>query len=183
MKYLKYFFFALVLALTAWSCSDSSSSTGPDPGPDPGPNPTEATAEKQFVYNAMNEWYYWQSDVPDLADDRFADDEAFQQFLASYSDEEALFEDLQFIDDDFSFFIDDYQEYRNNRDGIFAALGFNGEYFVLSDDFTIVGYVGYVVPGSPAENAGLERGDIYTQVDGTGLNVNNFQGLLGGGYG
>lgn len=165
----------LILLLTGlWGCGDDSSPTGPDP--DPGGQ--EASAEKQFVWNAMNEWYLYQAQVPDLADSRFSGDAEFQEYLNGFASAEALFGELQIADDPYSFFIDDYEEYEQQQDGIYAALGFNYGYILLSDEETIIGYVQYVVPDSPADNAGLERGDIFTQIDGTSLNINNYAGLL-----
>ena len=175
MKNLKYLYCALAIALFLGACSDDSSSTGPEPPP---PEQGEVSAEKQFVYNAMNYWYYWQGDVPDLADDRFADDDALREFLMGYSDAEALYDDLQFIDDDFSFFIDDYEEFQDEQDGIFAALGFNFGFIGFENSDRIVGYVQYIIPGSPADDAGLERLDLFTEVDGTPLNTSNFVGIL-----
>ena len=175
MKKINILSLLLVLTLAGWGCSDSSTS----PDPDPDPNNNEASAEKNFVYDAMNYWYYWQADVPDLADDRFENDQAKQQFLMDYSDAEALYEDLQFSDDEFSFFIDDYEEYQEEQDGVFAALGFNyGFVYRSSQGNELLGYIRYVVPNSPAEDAGLERLQLFTKVDGTTITDQNFLDLL-----
>jgi C-terminal processing protease CtpA/Prc len=161
MKNLSFFALIFLLVITMWGCSDDSNSTGPDPG-----NETnQATSEKQFVYNAMNEWYLYQTDVANLADNRFTNDEELQQFLMMFSDAEALFGELQIQNDPCSFFIEDYEEFENNQDGIQAALGFDYSYVQLQDE-SIIGYVRYIIPDSPAEDGGLERGDIFTQVDG-----------------
>ena len=173
MKKINILSLLLVLTLTGWGCSDSSTS------PDPDPKNNEASAEKQFVYNAMNYWYYWQGDVQDLADDRFASDQAKQQFLMDYSDAEALYEDLQYSTDEFSFFIDDYEEYEDEQDGVYAALGFNyGFVYKSSQGNELLGYVRYVIPNSPAEDAGLERLQLFTKVDGTTINDQNYLDLL-----
>jgi C-terminal processing protease CtpA/Prc len=172
MKNLSFFSLIFLLVITMWGCSDDSNSTGPDPG-----NETnQATSEKQFVYNAMNEWYLYQTDVANLADNRFASDEELQQFLMTFSDAEALFGELQIQNDPYSFFIEDYEEFENNQDGIQAALGFDYSFVQLQDE-SIIGYVRYIIPDSPAEDAGLERGDIFTQVDGNELTVSNL-GIL-----
>ena len=53
----------------------------------------------------------------------------------------------------------------NENDDIETGYGF---YLVnyRTDDGLYFSYVGYVYPGSPAEKAGLKRGDIITKVDG-----------------
>ncbi|MEL7833172.1 S41 family peptidase [Fodinibius sp. N2] len=139
----------------------------------------EPSDEKQFVWNAMNYWYYWQGDVSALADNRDDNEGEFWRYLNGFSDAEALFESFRHPDDDFSFFIDDYEEYQNEQDGIYAALGLNyGFYYKDQQQTDLVGYVRYVIPGSPAEDAGLERLDLFTKVDGTTITVNNYLDLL-----
>ncbi|MCW9705499.1 S41 family peptidase [Fodinibius salsisoli] len=178
MKKSHYLWVALLMVFFIWGCGDDSpTNTNPDPNPNQG---EEASAEKKFVWNAMNYWYYWQDNVPDL-DDSFDDDSAeFNQYLLDYSDAEALYEDLLYQDDRFSFFIDDYEEYQDERDGVYAALGFNYNFFYESTPAAgdLVGYVRYVIPDSPADEAGLKRLDLFTAVDGTDLNVNNYLDLL-----
>lgn len=134
----------------------------------------EASEEKQFVWNGLNFWYFWQSSVPDLADNRFSDDEAFHQFLNGFSDEETLFDNLLFNQDDFSWFIRDYIEHEQSRQGISRSFGFRyGLVRISSDSNLLFGYVQYVVPNSPADEAGLKRGDIFNRVNGTQLTLTN----------
>lgn len=175
MEKIKYLPLALLIAFVMTACSDNSGSTGPEPPPE---GKVEASDQQQFVYNAMNYWYYWQDDVPDLADNRFDSDQAKQNFLTSYTDAEALFEDLLYIDDDFSVFIEDYEEYQEEQDGIFAALGFEYGFIGFQNTDQLVGYVRYIIPGSPADDAGLQRLDLFTEVDGTQLSQSNANQLL-----
>jgi C-terminal processing protease CtpA/Prc len=137
----------------------------------------EPTAEKQFVWNAMNYWYYWQAEVPELGDDYFDSDADFNNYLKDFSDAEALFESFRHPDDDFSFFIDDYEEYNREQDGIYAALGFNYGFIPISET-ELMGYVRYIIPNSPAEDIGLNRLDLFTKVDGTTITRSNFLDLL-----
>jgi len=55
---------------------------------------------------------------------------------------------------------------------------------VISDNVTVIGVVEYVLPNSPAEEAGIKRGDIFTAIDGEELNRDNYSDLLsqGGTY-
>jgi len=171
MKKLSYLWIILLL-LTAWGCGNKS--TGPDPT-------EEASAQKQFVWNAMNYWYYWQGNVPELADDYFSNDQDFQTYLKNYRDAEALFNGLLYAQaDDFSFFIDDYEEFEQSQQGISESFGYEYGLVQLTNSNSIFGYVQYVLPDSPAEDAGLVRGNIFTQVDGTQLTVNNYRNLLFG---
>lgn len=171
MEKLRFIWIAFV-ALAFVSCSDS------------GPTETETeveepSSEKQFVWNAMNYWYYWQAEVPVLGDNYFNNDDEFYSYLNDFNDAETLFESLLHQDDDFSFFIDDYEEYQDEREGIYAALGMNYGYFYKSRESSdLVGYIRYVVPGSPADDAGLERLELFTKVDGTTITVDNYMDIL-----
>jgi C-terminal processing protease CtpA/Prc len=152
----------LVFSITLWGCKEKID---------------EASPEKQFVWNAMNYWYYWQTSVPELADDMafFKNEQDFQDYLRDYSDAEAVFEDLIYQDDDFSFFIDDYEEFQDRQQGITKSFGFELGLSYIQNSNNLYGYVQYVVPNSPAERAGLERGDVFRSINGTDLNINNYQ--------
>lgn len=149
----------------------------------------EASAEKQFVWSAMNYWYYWQQDVPELADDQgfFKDEQDFHDYLREYPDTETLFNDLLFSpenfgenigEDDFSFFIDDYEVFQQRQQGITTSFGFELGLSLVQNTNNIYGYVQYVVPNSPADRAGLERGDVFRSINGTDLTVNNYRSVL-----
>ena len=48
---------------------------------------------KDFIWKGLNQYYLWQADVPNLADDRFNNNqEALNSFLRGYSQPEDLFQ-------------------------------------------------------------------------------------------
>lgn len=164
VKFLSY----LILAATLWACD---SSTGLQ-------ETAEPTEEKQFVWNGMNAWYFWQADVHDLADERFSSEQEFFQYLNGFTDEKAVFEALiNRSEDDFSFFIDNYEEFEESRQGRSVSFGFSYGLVRPGSSQDIFGYVQYVFD-SAAEDAGLKRGDIFTRVNGTRLTTSNFRNLL-----
>lgn len=172
MKKLKYIWIGL-LAISLLSCSDSS--TGSETEVE------EASSQKQFVWNAMNFWYYWQGDVQQLGDNYFDNDAEFNSYLNSYSSAEEVFYSLLHNEDDFSFFIEDYEEFNQSQQGISESFGYEyGLVRIEEGQPEIFGYVQYVLDDSPADQAGLVRGDIFTSVNGTQLTVNNYQDLLQG---
>ncbi|WP_340104160.1 S41 family peptidase [Rhodohalobacter sp. 8-1] len=170
----------LAIILLLWGCSDTST----------GPTVDEASSQKQFVWEALNYWYFWQTDVPKLADDKdfFDNNQEYQNYLMGFQDAGNVFDDLLFTpenfgegvgEDDFSFFIEDYEEFLASRRGESQSFGF--EFGLVQPDRNsndIFGYVQYVLDGRPADEAGLVRGDIFTGINGTPLNVNNFRTLL-----
>ena len=74
----KYSFLFLGLSLLLASCSNDDN--GIKPGPTPDPDPTADVAAQNFMWKAMNLWYFWQGDVPDLADDRFSTNAEYTAF-------------------------------------------------------------------------------------------------------
>lgn len=141
----------------------------------------EASDEKQFVWQGLNHWYFWQEDVGDLADDRFDNPAGFHTYLNQFRDEEELFENLLFREDNFSWFIQDYVVHEEARLGTSKSFGFRfGLLQESSNSDRVLGYVRYVVPGSPADNAGLKRGDVFNGVNGQALTLNNYLDLLSG---
>lgn len=173
MKNLR-FIWVLILAVMV-GCSDGPVS--PDDDSDSGNE--EVAAEKEFVWDAMNYWYYWQGDVTELGDNYFEDDVDFNNYLKQFSNAEELFESLRHPDDDFSFFIDDYEEYQDEQEGIYAALGINYGFICKTGECAeLLGYIRYIIPDSPADEAGLKRLDLFTKVDGNTITQNNYLDLL-----
>lgn len=166
---LKFFSLAL-LFLFFTSCSN-----------DDDHRPSASVSVNDFVWKALNLWYFWQQDVPDLADDRFATDGEYRDFLSGKSPDD-LFYSLLFDYgnvDRFSWIVPDYRDLDNSFAGINKTFGMSyGLVYYPNSTTDIFGYVQYIIPGSSAADAGMERGDIFTHIDGTRLNSSNYQSLL-----
>lgn len=136
-----------------------------------------------FVWKAMNYWYYWQSSVPNLADNRFQSDSEYRSFIDG-KQPDALFFSLLYDygnTDRFSWIVSDYHQLQNEFAGQKSSFGMKyGLVYVSQGSNLVFGYVQYVLPGSPAESAGMKRGDIFTRVNGTRLDDSNYTELLGG---
>ncbi len=142
--------------------------------------PTSELNIKNFIWRGMNNIYLYKAEVPDLADDRFANQEELHEFLTTFSSPEDLFYNgLVAAEDDFSFLVDDYIELEKSLDGIRVS---NGMEFGLrrypegSDQ--VLGYVRYILPNTSAEEKGIQRGDLFNTIDGVQLTVENFSRLL-----
>ncbi|MET6992008.1 S41 family peptidase [Sediminicola arcticus] len=133
----------------------------------------------EFIWEGMNYWYFWQADQPDLADTRFKTTDDFNKYLNSYNSPEDLFNDLVYqpgVTDDFSWYIPDVDEQLNSFNGIKESYGIGFPRRLIRpnpDTEDIVIFIAYVVAGSPADIAGLKRGDIINRVDGVTMNVDN----------
>lgn len=135
---------------------------------------------KNFIWRGMNNIYLYKAQVPDLADERFANQEELNEFLNTFSSPEDLFYNgLVASEDEFSFLVDDYIELEKSLDGIRVS---NGMEFGLrrysEGSNNVLGYVRYVLPNTSAEKKGIKRGMIFNTIDGVQLTVDNYARLL-----
>lgn len=182
-------FLSLALAATLVLASCSKDDDGPKTsGPDPDPS-ADVTAQN-FMWKAMNIWYFWQGDVPNLADDRFANTTEYTDFLKSESDPEQFFykicnkhENLvgsANAIDRFSFLEENYQDLVKSFAGITKSNGLEFGLYQFSNSDNVFGYVKYIVPNSSASGTDIARGDLFVGVNGQTLNINNYYDLLFG---
>ena len=131
-----------------------------------------------FIWGSMNSWYYWQNEVVNLKDTHFEDLSSLHTFLNTFNQPADLFESLRHTDDRFSWIVDDYIALQNTFQGTSKSFGF--EYGLVRLSATadsVVGYVQYVLPASPAEAAGLKRGDLFYAVNGVRLTTQNYRDM------
>ncbi|MFT5738425.1 MAG: carboxyl-terminal processing protease [Maribacter sp.] len=148
-------------------------------------NPSaDAGVEVQdFMWKAMNFWYFWQAEVDDLADNRFTNTTEgrleYTAFLDSEDNPAAFFDNkLQFIQDRFSFYNEDYTVLTQSLSGISRSNGLEFGLVRFQDSENIFGFVRYIIPGSDATTRDIQRGDLFTGVNGQALNIDNFRALL-----
>lgn len=169
----------LLLSFLVLSCSKSDD--GFDINKTIDPDPSAGVDVQDFMWKAMNFWYFWQEEVPDLADGRFTNSADYTEFLASETDPGVFFDDkLLFSEDRFSFYSDDYKELTQAFAGISKSNGLEFGLIRFSEGDDIFGYVRYIVPNSDASTKDIGRGEIFTGVNGQTLTINNYVDLLFG---
>jgi carboxyl-terminal processing protease len=139
-----------------------------------------ALAVNDFIWKGMNLYYLWQEDVPDLADNRFANQGELNTFLTNYSNPVDLFNHLR-IDtatDRFSVIFSDYSV----LEGVLSGTTLNNgmDYALRYTDNTntaVFGWVRYVLPNSDAAAKGIKRGDLFYAIDGVPLTGSNYRTL------
>jgi carboxyl-terminal processing protease len=149
----------LSLIVFGWSCKDKDDT-------DPIVEPSSEIAINNWILDVMDEVYYWLDDLgTPIADD---------------SDPEDYFEALlNRPTDRFSVIYPDYQELINNLNGITLEAGYEFQLYLESQGSTnVIAEISYVKKGSPAESAGLVRGDIITHINSTRITTENYRDLL-----
>lgn len=145
-----------------------------------------AVPVNDFIWKGLNLYYLWQEQVPNLADDRFDNQEQLNDFLQAYQTPEQLFESLLYHAPDgkkldrFSVIRSDFRVLENALQGVSKSNGMDLELLYTSETGNdLFAFVRYILPGSDAEAKGVKRGDIFYAINGIQLNDENYGGLLG----
>ncbi len=92
---------------------------------------------------------------------------------------ETFFDAITVVEDRFSFLVSDLEVLQNSfvgtsvTDGIDLSLN-----FIDDNQFELIASVNYVATGSPGDIAGIERGNLFSSINGITLNLDNFSELL-----
>ncbi|WP_435262970.1 S41 family peptidase [Tenacibaculum sp. nBUS_03] len=135
-----------------------------------------------FIWNGLNKFYLWQENIPDLSDRKFSTDQQKNNYLATYSNPENLFESLLYqrnIVDKWSWIVSDYVALEQSFQGTTETTGMEfGLIKFRNNSSNVFGYVRYIIPGTDAANKGVKRGMIFTKVNGTPITDKNYRDLL-----
>jgi carboxyl-terminal processing protease len=136
---------------------------------------------KDFVWKGMNLYYLWQADVPDLADDRFANQSQLNTFLEPFANPNDLFNTLRVPSptDRFSVIYSDYSVLEGVLSGNTLNNGMDyGLKYTDASQTTVFGWVRYIIPNSDAASKNIQRGAIFYAIDGIPLTNDNYRTLL-----
>jgi C-terminal processing protease CtpA/Prc len=121
-----------------------------------------------FIKDNMEIYYFWNEELPDIDQEKEEDSEAYFYKL------------LKDPDDRWSFITDDYPALVKYFSGIEKSTGYSLQLMYLnSTSNQVIAVIEYVHPDTPAEDAGLKRGDIIVKIDGQLINDENYSDLLG----
>ena len=136
---------------------------------------------KDFVWKGLNLYYLWQADVPNLADNRFANQSELNEFLTTYSPPEDLFNALRVPNtiDKYSVIFNDYSVLEGLLSGNTLNNGMDyGLRYKTGSTTDIYGWVRYIIPNSDASTKAIYRGNIFFAINGTPLTIDNYKTLL-----
>ncbi|WP_422103752.1 S41 family peptidase [Winogradskyella sp.] len=178
MKKIKVLFLACAVALPLTGCFE-----------DLDDNAVPNADINDFVWKAMNAFYLYNDNVPDLSNDRFGINgvdnryektEEYSAYLDEFAEPEDLFETLTFNSlDSFSAIVPNYFDILNAQQGTILTNGLEFNLYRLSEDSEeVFGAITLVLNNSVADNLGLTRGQIFSGVDGVNLTETNLFSLL-----
>ena len=166
----KYFSFLIVFFLFTLSCSKTDNDIPQD------------LELNNFIWKGLNAFYLWQEDINDLKDTRFNNQNELNTYLSGFPVPENLFESLlNRPTDRFSVIVDDYIALENSFQGLNLSSGMEfglRQYENASNN--VYGYVRYVIPNSSAASNNVMRGQVFNNVDGSQLTLDNYRSLLFG---
>ena len=136
-----------------------------DPGSSQDQAPELTQNVNQFIKDVMDDVYLWYKELPDI-DIRY-------EF-----DSKAYFDKLLYKNDKWSFVTDDIQALENSFQGVEKSYGWELAFGKFSDTGTIFAIVEFVYPNTPAEQAGLKRGDMIFQMNDADITESNYMDLL-----
>ncbi len=146
-------FFAVLIFI---SCEDKDS------------NPSLATKEEQmlnsWIWEEMNRYYLWNEQIPSDKSPHKA------------TDPEKYFYSILFSEDRWSWITDDADALKNDFQGSSVTMGYSPTPFLINS-YDVAIAINYVSPHSPAQQAGLKRGDVILAINGIKLNRENFYEL------
>lgn len=129
---------------------------------------SQYSSVNRWIYDQMKTYYLWEDELPSVN---------------SYSktDPETFFENLRYDDlDKWSFITDDYGELSSTLSGTPTSMGYSPAFYLYNNSENVLIVVEYVYPGSPAETAGLKRGDIILTINGIKMDQSNYYDLYSG---
>lgn len=137
-----------------------------------------------FVWKAMNAYYLYQDQIPDLADRRFNSQPELNNYLRSFTTPNELFLNVLHdrpTTDNKSTLLNDYNLIRSPS--IRTSTTHGVEYGIIAEPGSatnVIGYVQYILPNSNASIQNIKRGDFFYAVDNVQLTRSNYNNLLEG---
>ncbi|MBN2611225.1 MAG: PDZ domain-containing protein [Bacteroidales bacterium] len=123
----------------------------------------------------ISRWiYYWMRDAY-LWNNTFSWDINVEEKTKPFD----FFDELVYeTEDKWSYITDEYSVLKDHFSGTPVSMGYSPAFGLLGNEGNVFIIVEYVYPNSPADNAGLKRGDIIIKINGTMMNTENYYDLF-----
>jgi C-terminal processing protease CtpA/Prc len=147
-----------------FSCKKEKPGSQPDPKPAPGES--ENAKANNWIYDQLSQVYYWSPYLKKKSDTNL------ELAPADY------LESVRYVDDRFSAIEPLDEATRATADGMVTDFGIDRVAWKYPSGEVVI-QVTAIVPGSPAERAGLRRSDVIGRVDGKPIPTSNWDTLFG----
>ncbi len=157
------------------SCKKSSDAVTPVPAPPAASTPVTELEVNNWILDSMKTYYYWTDKLPATPYTNQKPGDFFKSLLYDYTN---LSNPAR---DHFSWIQESATELKASLSGETKTSGMEFKLYALSSTGSgVIGKVLYVLRGSPAEQAGIKRGDIFYKVNGTAITTDNYQTVVYG---
>ena len=137
--------------------------------------PVTDTEVDSWILGNMKFWYYWNDKIPAKPDTTLAPDQFFKSILNTFN------ATTNPTGDRFSWINKSADDLKAGLSGEETTTGMEFKLFLREANSTdIIAKVLYVQRNSPAEKAGVKRGDIISSVNGTKLTTTNYSDVIFG---
>ena len=162
--------YALLSGITFTSCTNEENIDTPE-----NTSITEETRyANKFAKEVLELYYYWNEEIS--KDLNKLDPEKNSDPISTV--EEIRYHDGTNQVDKWTMLTNNMDEFTSSVQGVSTTYGYTPiVYYITADSNDLIAVVAYVSKDSPAEKAGLKRGDIIYQIDGKTLTVDNYMDL------
>jgi C-terminal processing protease CtpA/Prc len=132
---------------------------------------TNNTYVNKWILSNMKDYYYWNRHIPSNPNMSQNPENFFYSILYKYK---------QLDGDRFSWIQENYLELLESLSGINSGdIGFEYILYRFANSNKVYGEVLYTKPNTTAKAQGVQRGNVFYKIDGTELDLSNYQSLLG----
>ena len=133
------------------------------PTPKPDPENKVTLKVNAFIYEGLRSEYLWENTINWNAID-----------FKKEKDSHAFFKRLIYKDDRWTSLTDNAEAWNQGFAGISTTYGFDLRFSYIGQTDELVAIVRYVYPGTPADRAGIRRGDLLLKLNGGPITVKNY---------
>jgi C-terminal processing protease CtpA/Prc len=160
----------LMLALIfVFSCkkSEDDEDNGITPSPEVPTLASDTLKVNRFILDCAEIYYLWVDDI---------DIDKFEDTYDSYTDPQKLFDDIKHKDDKWSTLTNSFNEMEESFEGVSKSFGWVPIRVTWSNAPSVRYFyiVLFVYPGTPADLAGIKRGDYIVEINGSRINSSNY---------